>query len=373
MLKKRNLFILIPNLEIGGTEGVVLSLVKGLAKSERVVVTFVVLTDFSGISLDKIPQNVNLVFLGCRSVKRSLPKLIKLIRKEKPDILFSNSSHLNLALAICSMILPSKICLVARESTIISENIKKYSYPFLWTFLVKIFYGNFCKIVCQSTYMMEDLITKFHIDKDKMVVIPNPVSLTEIKQKSLENNANVKLKFAKNRVNLISIGRFRSEKKIERLIKAVNMIGREKYKIHLVGDGIEEQKLRALVHNYGMQDIVEFHGIQSNPFPYLKSADALVLSSDYEGSPNVVLEAICLNKPVISTPSIGGLMEIHDNVDCIFLSNRRSAESLGEAIKEAESTNFFQRKFDLSERFIEKHNILRVLNQYEDLFCSFKL
>ena len=74
----------------------------------------------------------------------------------------------------------------------------------------------------------------------------------------------------------------------------------------LLGEGPLRPELERLAQQSGVADRVHFVGFQKNPYPFFAQADAFVLSSRYEGFPNVVLEALACGTPVIATPAPGG-------------------------------------------------------------------
>jgi glycosyltransferase involved in cell wall biosynthesis len=101
----------------------------------------------------------------------------------------------------------------------------------------------------------------------------------------------------------------------------------------LLGEGPEEQALRRLAASLGLQGRVEFAGFVTDPFALFARADAFVLSSRFEGFPNVVLEALACGTPVIATPALGGVREIIDTIPQCELADEVSAEALAGAIR----------------------------------------
>ena len=80
------------------------------------------------------------------------------------------------------------------------------------------------------------------------------------------------------------------------------------------------------VNNMGLKDFVVFGGFSDNPYPYIKNAKALVLTSDFEGLPTVLIEAIALGTPIITTNCSGGVLEIVDvNSKAVVKDNDPSA------------------------------------------------
>jgi glycosyltransferase involved in cell wall biosynthesis len=101
----------------------------------------------------------------------------------------------------------------------------------------------------------------------------------------------------------------------------------------ILGEGRLGGELRALVQRLGLEGQVHFAGFQRNPFAWFTKADAFVLSSRYEGLPNVVLEALACGTPVIATPAPGGIDELLGNQpDCVVAASI-SAPALAEAMQ----------------------------------------
>ncbi|XCI75747.1 MAG: glycosyltransferase [Flavobacteriales bacterium] len=111
-------------------------------------------------------------------------------------------------------------------------------------------------------------------------------------------------------LNLIAIGRLSKEKGFERLIDICYSLKHEgvgPFTLSIVGTGYRSYQIKLLdqIKVLGLEDTVKLLGFKENPYPYLKAADIFVLSSHFEGLPYVVLEALILNKPIVSTDVVG--------------------------------------------------------------------
>ncbi|MEO9494344.1 MAG: glycosyltransferase [Vibrio splendidus] len=135
-------------------------------------------------------------------------------------------------------------------------------------------------------------------------VIYNPTELSDLQRLSSITVENFGSKY------LIHIGRFNRQKRHDRLIHAFSRIKNSDIKLLLVGEGGLKQDSEKLVSDLGIEDRVIFKGFTENPYPYLKKSEGLVLSSDFEGLPTVLIEAIALNIPVVTTDCSGGIREI---------------------------------------------------------------
>jgi glycosyltransferase involved in cell wall biosynthesis len=108
---------------------------------------------------------------------------------------------------------------------------------------------------------------------------------------------------------IVHVGRFNRQKRHDRLLKAFARV-QANLKLVLLGEGRLETDIRALVGQLGLTQRVLFMGFRQNPYPWIKGAKALVLTSDFEGLPTVILEAISLGTPVVVTDHPGGIREI---------------------------------------------------------------
>lgn len=107
-------------------------------------------------------------------------------------------------------------------------------------------------------------------------------------------------------LHAVTVARMTPRKRVDRAIRAVAAAKEAgtPVMLHVVGDGPEWDNLQALTRELGVTDAVVFHGQQDNPYPYIKAADLLLLSSYHEAAPMVIEEARCLGLPVLSTEII---------------------------------------------------------------------
>lgn len=209
--------------------------------------------------------------------------------------------------------------------TVHSFLIDHYMPNYSW--LTRLMY-NHCYANVAITTQMEELIVKKH-RLNNVITIPNPVNLDEIYEKSDES---IDLDFE----YIIAIGQYENNiKQFDKLILAyANSVLKEK-QIHLVivGEGNNEE-LKKVAEQYDVTDFVHFLGYQSNPFKYLKKAKFLVLSSKNEGMPNVILEALACEVPVVSFDCpCGPRTIIKDKVNGILVEDQ-NLDKLSEAMNE---------------------------------------
>ncbi len=171
--------------------------------------------------------------------------------------------------------------------------------------LTKKLYPKADLIIPNSSLIQTDLEKNFNIHT-KFTVINNPVNLKVIQRLSAENvDTSLFETFT-----FISVGGFRAEKNYGLLIDAFDKIKDLNCKLVLIGKGEEEIKLKKKAGQMGLESTVHFLRFDTNPYKYLSKANCFVLSSDFEGFPNSIQEALACSLPVISTDCQSGPREI---------------------------------------------------------------
>ena len=313
---KTKILVLMPNLNVGGAEVVTAKLLS-MFDPAAFDIRLVVICASQNELINVLPKWIRITFLNHSKIKNALVRLILITHFEKPDIIFANASHLNLLLSIFRPFLPKKSKLIVRETNVVSLNNRNYSFPLIWNFLYKTFYANIDNVICQSRVMQLDLINKFNILEPKTRLIYNPLDVDYIRtlsQKKVDRFiadffSPPDRSFGEEQIkSLVIVAGLRREKNHCGLIEAISQLKNKKVKLAVVGDGLERKNLEALVEELAMADRIKFFGFQKNPYPFIALADALVLTSLNEGMPNILLEALALNKFILTTP-IGGVAE----------------------------------------------------------------
>ena len=155
------------------------------------------------------------------------------------------------------------------------------------------------------------------------------------------------------------MGRLDKNKNQIFLINSLNKIEKKfKFNLVIIGSGKEKINLLKKVKDFNLQNYVKIIDFQKNPYPFIKSSDFLILSSFYEGYPNVLLEAGCLRIPIISSDCRSGPMEIIQAGKNGYLYKNNNFIDFEKKIKKI----FVSSKFSISkkinnlERFIEKNH-----------------
>lgn len=170
-------------------------------------------------------------------------------------------------------------------------------------------YNKMDRVICVSNDAMAAFRKRFPSCTATSQVIYNPIDADKIIRMAGETQSEKATVFT-----VVTVGRLTVQKRLDRVIRLAARMRQEQKQVRfqIIGDGELKEDLMALRKELGVEDMVEFTGFTSNPFPYIKNADMMLLSSAYEGFGLVVCEAMCLGVPVVSTKTAGPT-EIIDN------------------------------------------------------------
>ena len=150
------------------------------------------------------------------------------------------------------------------------------------------------------------------------------------------------------------------------LIEAIALVNNPQVRLAILGHGPLEEKLYSLIESFGLHNQVILPGYQGNPYAWMAKADAFILSSHYEGFPNVVLEALSCGTQVIATPAPGGTQEILEPIVGCFISKEITAISLAKTI----SMYIDSEKKKISEKELVPYKPHTICEKYTSTFLS---
>ena len=174
-------------------------------------------------------------------------------------------------------------------------------------FIFSYFFKKADKIIVNSKDFKKEMDKKYSIDTH---CILNPFIFNKIKKESKVKTDKI---FSKNALKLISVGRLTLQKDFITLFKAISIIKERKVELIVIGKGSEKEKLENFIKNNNLTNRIKLIGYKKNPFKYINQAEIFILTSIFEGSPNVLIEAQYLKKYVISTNCPTGPREILSN------------------------------------------------------------
>lgn len=356
MSEKKQLIFLAPSLIGGGTQKVIVNLVNNIS-IENIEVTLVLL-EKKGPFIGELRSDLQVIDLEVSRARFSVLKLMCLFRK-KPAAVVSFLGYLNLWIAILIPFYNSHTRFIARESTILSYAVKLRKHSVISMLLYKWLYPRFNMIICQCEFMRQDLIKKFGIKSVCTIVINNPVDT-----KRLTHVADVKDGIRINgKKMLLAVGRLEFVKGFDLLLRALQLVQHDCCLL-ILGNGSEEANLKLLASELGVGSRVRFEGFKENPYTYMKSSDLLVLSSRYEGFPNVVIEANACDLPVVAFDCPGGTHEIIADGINGWLARDGDYVDLAECIDRGLKT-ITERKITTSKIVQEKYSTDVIIPKYQ--------
>ena len=305
------LFFYLPTMEIGGAERNFLKLINFYKNKGHNVC--LVLNKKKGSLLKDLEKNVQVIDMNIDRTYKSIFFLRKLIVLNKPDIFFSSLTHCNIVLIIANIFSIFKTKVYVKEC----NNLKfQLNYGpilnFFYIIFISFIYKFASKIISVSKSLEKQLKEILFLNPKKIFTIYNSIDSIEIKKKS---KVKCKKIFQNNDPTIISVGKLKKQKNYINLIRAIDNLIKKKKKINsiIIGSGPEKKKLQKLIYKLKLSQRIKILPETSNPFKYMNNSDLFVLSSNYEGNPNVILEALCLKMKIVSTNCDFGPLEILEN------------------------------------------------------------
>ncbi|MDQ0256580.1 glycosyltransferase involved in cell wall biosynthesis [Evansella vedderi] len=327
---KKNVIFIINNLNCGGAEKGLISLLETLDYSRYDVDLF--LFKHEGLFYKKVPSQVNILDEPLEFRYYDMPikqAIFKALKEKRFDITLSRiqagiifKTERNLARCeqrvwkYLSKVVnaPSKnydvsIGFLEKNPIYFSvDNVKaKKKIGFIHTDYEKLqmdpkidakYFEKLSHIVTVSNESSNVLKNIFPENSDKITVIKNIVSANTIRKMSLDN-----IYCEKKDITIVSVGRLHSAKGFDLAIEACDLLLKKGYKVlwYVVGEGPERNKLESIINEKKINNNFKLVGMQENPYPYIKMCDIYVQTSLFEGSCISITEAKILRKPIVST------------------------------------------------------------------------
>lgn len=306
--------LLVSSLRGGGAERIFLYLSSYFDKLGHDV--DLLLPKKEGAYLSSVPEGIRVIDLKANlSVYTSLFSILNYIRKEKPDAMFSTLTHINLLAIAAKKCSSTPFRLVIREPSTIETRIRttKNLRDRFFVFLMKYFYIWSDGIVAISRGVADDISRTTNIPLSHIRVIYNPAVSPDIKKMAKEPVIH-SWYFPNAPPVILGVGSLTLPKDFPTLIRAFNIVQKQRpARLVILGEGEERSNLEKLISDLGLHDHVSLPGFVENPFSYMAKSAVFVFSSAWEGFGNVLVEAMALGTPVVSTDCPSGPSEILDN------------------------------------------------------------
>ncbi len=343
-----------PSFRRGGSEKNIAFILNNLSREKFKIDCIVIYDDLIEYEL---ARDIKLIFLQKKSLRTAVLNIYCILRNSDYDAVFSNMPFLNIANSVLSLFIKSKYRVICRESILISQYLKyEVRISLVWKLFIYFTYYNCDLLIAQCEEMKVDILNNFKIDKDKVVVIGNPITIKA---------PNRKIDMAVKPIRLVAMGRLVHQKGFDILINSISMIRDADVILTIVGSGVLEKSHLSLVKNLDLENKVSFVSSVDNVDVFLSGQDIFCTTSRYEGFPNVVLEALSCGLIICSTGTVTGIREIYElNKSRVFISCDDTAESFAERLNEIINNTI--RRSDLN---LGKWDKDRIISKYNSLLC----
>jgi len=342
----KKIFFLLPDLSAGGAERVTITIARLLHK-EGIDVEFINFGIHEGEMLDWIEPEFKIISFGLSRTLQAIPKLHKFMKENSSAIYFSSREHVNLISLISAQKTNSRC--VVRIPNMPKNELSKGIAGFKMRIIKRVnkwILKTAKSIIAQNAEMKKQLIEFYGLPERLIHVINNPVDKDYI----LAQTQDCTPPFDSNGIAFVNICNIAYSKGIDILQAAWPAVKKAIPNAHMyiVGRNTSEYA-KTLVNNVQLPDF-EFLGFKSNPYPYLKYCDVFVLPSRMEGFPNVVLEAMCFNKPIVATTCVDVIKSIIKPGDNGFYCPIENPEALAQCMIKAVSINNVSSSYDLFDK-----------------------
>jgi glycosyltransferase involved in cell wall biosynthesis len=271
----------------------------------------VVLVSRTGDYLADLDAGIAVVDLGSSRVATAVTRLAAYLRRRRPRALLAMQEHLSVAAVVSRTLARTTTRVVAREAqtvTAVSGEADGVTGRAI-AVAARLCLPRASAVIAPSEGVARNLVRRVGVDLQAVTVIPNPIDLERVFTLAAEG---VPMPESHGRPIVVGVGRLVAQKDFETLIRAVAILDDRRAPVHLLvlGDGPERAALEALTRSLGIEAHITFAGRVTNPYAYVKRAHVFVLSSRWEGLPNVLLEALAVGTPVVATDCPSGPREI---------------------------------------------------------------
>ena len=360
-MKNRKIKIdyIIPTLDKGGAERFFVDLLKYLDRDK--FEPRLVLYKKGGDWLQEIKDlNIDYIILEKKN-KVSLKNfcfLYKTIKKRKPDIV-----HTQLGGDIYG-VLAAKLSGVKKIIT--TEVNTNQDEKLIYNLIKRISLRFVTMVVAVSLAVASDARKRYNLRSEKVIVIYNGIDLSRFLLSPQKNL----LEFSKRKSFVFgSIGRLSEQKGYTYLIEAMSKIKNSRIKLKIAGDGYLRESLEKEIEKYNLKGRVSLLGHVNTP-DFLKSIDAFVLPSIWEGMGIVLVEAALAGVPIIAT-KVGGIVEVVNKDSAILVEAKNSSKLAKEMINLRDNINTLEiaAKIERASKEVkEKFDINKIAKKYQELY-----
>lgn len=362
----------IAHMGIGGSERVCVNLANEFAKKHEVHI--VVLNLKNDVNTHLLADNVKVHELGVSRLRYAAFPMAMYIKKNKPKFMFVFGNEMAIIINKLKKIklVNTKVVLRVLNNVNISlakeDNVSPVVENYLKSAQKQMI--DMDAVIAQCKAMGEMILEKKLVDESQLKVIYNPVSselIDKVEQIYTSGEESTENDYGNKGERITFIGRVDPQKQPDQLIKAFAKVLEQKptAKLRIVGDGNLMNQTLDLVNELHISDSVIFDGIRKDMENVYANTDVVILSSQYEGMPNALIEAIGCGIPVVSYDCPIGPAEIVEEGVNGFLVEQDNIVALAKKTVEALDATWDREAIKAT---CEKFNVVNIANKYEEIF-----
>ena len=326
--------LLLPDLGGGGAERVMLDLAREFSRFGQDVEF--VLMRAEGEFLPTAQLEFSVVDLVVQKTRGVPTPLARYLRKHKPDAVVANMWPLTSAAVIARAMSRHKCRLLLVEHINLTQQYSSWGklHAILMAASMAATYRFADVVAAVSEGAAKDTASWARLPNDQVKVLHNPIPQRQSPSPKETANAE-RLWDCTPGQRILTVGSLKEQKNHPLLLRAFADLQYPEARLMLLGQGAKEATLRAMAAELGIADRVIFAGFHPDPTPFYKTANLFVLSSDYEGLPTVLIEALGCGTPVVSSDCPSGPAEILENGKYGRLVPVRDPQALADAMQAA--------------------------------------
>ncbi len=315
-MSQRRIALLVPTLAGGGTERVMVNLANEYAR--RGFATDLVLFRREGPYLPEVDKAVDIVSLDAKkapvyAAMSAFRPLRRYLSRVKPAALLSGLTRANAVAVLANRTTLSDTRLVVTEHNHLTSTVAEGNKVRLriLPMLARTTYPFADSIVAVSDGVGDNVSELTGLARESIQTIYNPIVTETLREKAVEPCPHPWLDTTNGPPVILGAGSFTPQKDFPTLIRAFDQIhSRRDVRLIIISDGEQRNKIKKLIRNYGLEDVIDLPGFVDNPYSFMRAADVFALSSKWEGFGNVLVEAMACGTPVVSTDCPSGPSEI---------------------------------------------------------------
>jgi glycosyltransferase involved in cell wall biosynthesis len=370
--RKIRVAFLLPHLATGGVERIILNLLVHLDRNRFEPI--VILRDRCGDLLGHVPDDVPVYDLGGTRTLLSVPRLRRCLDKRSVSVVYAGTHSAGLAAVAAAGKMRRAPAVIVSEHAPLGHHWDSAKWPRIRRVAMRLLYPRAWGIVAPIIDIAQELQDLLDIGGEKIHVLTNPILANPILTNTDDATEDLLLPASiRGNTVLVAAGRLEHVKGFDILIDAMARLDGALKECHLIilGDGPERRPLEAMAVERGLGSRVHFPGRVPNPEDYYRKAFAVVVSSRFESGPNVLVEAMAVGTPVISSDCPFGPRRILLDGECGLLVPPEDPDAIAAAVQRlSEDPSLYARLREKGLRRAQDFTIETALPAYEKLFMA---